>query len=145
MYRIFENNFQNYLSIHPWPWSCNLYTYNVPRERMSTSKVTFLLSLTWFVRGCWIRSVYDEAETCWSFMFCCRRSLYCWCEWDICPAIWRPAAWNENDGASRTDEGLHAEVSPPRKIMAVFNVKLIALKYLPELVSTSKLTEHTTN
>lgn len=45
-------------------------------------------------------------------MFGWRRSLY-WCEWGICPAIWRPAAWNENDGASRTDEGLHAEVSPP--------------------------------
>ena len=24
-----------------------------------------------------------------------------------------PAAWKENEGAGRTDEGLHAEVSPP--------------------------------
>lgn len=77
--------------------------------------------ITWLVRGCWIWSEYAKADTCWSLMLGWRRSLY-WCEWGICAAIWRPAAWNENDGASRTDEGLHAEVSPPantRKVQTV--------------------------
>lgn len=69
-------------------------------------------SCTWLAVSCGVWSLYGKTVTDWSVLGWWR-SLYCWCVWGIGAAIWRPAVCKEKEGASRTDEGLHAEVSPP--------------------------------